>query len=149
MKFLSFLFLATVLLFSCGDSAATTEDTTEVTTEEVVLVPEAPATPSMMDKTVEAVTSVGGDITAFPAGAAVSNIEGWITELQTMDGTDEIVSNLNSLKTELMASSIDGTKVSGILATLADQTRSLSDTAPALATLADILKAGSDKLGGM
>jgi hypothetical protein len=48
-----------------------------------------------------------------------------------------------------MASSIDGTKVSGILATLADQTRSLSDTAPVLATLADILKAGSDKLGGM
>lgn len=149
MKFISLFFLATVLLFSCGDSAATMEDaTTEVVTEEVA-VPEVPATPSMLEATVEAVTSVGGDITALPAGAAVSNIEGWITKLQTMEGTEGLVGDLGSLKTELMAGSIDGKKVSGILSSLADQTRSLSAQAPALTTVADVLKAGADKLGGM
>jgi len=149
MKYLTFFFLATILAFSCGDAATTDEavvETPEMTTPEP---PAAPAAPSMLNATVDAVKSVGGDITALPAGAAVSNIDGWIAKLETMDGTEAIVGNLNELKTELTSGDIDGGAVSGILSSLADQTKELSAKAPALGAVASALQAGADKLGGM
>lgn len=152
MKYLFFLLLATVIVFSCGDANEMNNDADTVTIEtpatETPTV-EAPAVEkSMLQSTVEAVKSAGGDITALPAGAAVSNIEGWIGKLRSMDGTDAIVGELNNLKTELTAGNIDGKKVSGILSSLAEQTRGMASKAPMLGTLASALQAGADKLGG-
>jgi hypothetical protein len=102
----------------------------------------------MLQATVEAVTSVGGDITALPGSAAVGNIEGWITKLSSMEGTDAVVAELNSLKTELSSGDIDGAKVSTILSTLAEQTSDLAGDNAMLGAVANALKAGADKLGG-
>ncbi|MCX8212618.1 MAG: NAD kinase [Neolewinella sp.] len=157
MKYLSLLLLATVMMFSCGDAATTTEETTAEETTEVAApevsaeVPaEVPAevSSSILTATIDAVTSVGGDLTALPAAAAVSNIESWITKLGTMEGTEGMVADLTSLKTELAAAEIDGGKVSTLLTSLASQTKSMADTAPGLGALAGALQAGADKLGG-
>jgi hypothetical protein len=168
MKYFTLLLLATVFAFSCGDAATAMEDTAAGAADAVAETTEAAAgavidavdtaadtavdamTPekSMLQSTIEAVTSVGGDITALPAGAAVSNIEGWITKLSSMEGTEGIVTELTSLKTELSSGKIDGGKVSGILSTLAEQTKGLAGDNKMLATVAGALQAGADKLGG-
>lgn len=148
MKYISLFLLATVLFFSCGDTAPAAEETTTETMETTAPEAPAPMPKSMLESTVEAVQSVGGDITALPAGAAVSNIEGWIAKLETMDGTEGIVGNLTALKTELTADSIDGAKVSTLLSSLAGQTKELAASAPALGAVAGALQAGADKLGG-
>lgn len=164
MKYFTLLLLATVFAFSCGDAATAMEDTAAGAADAVAETTKAAAgavtdaadtavdamTPekSMLQSTIEAVTSVGGDITALPAGAAVSNIEGWITKLGSMEGTEGIVTELTSLKTELSSGKIDGGKVSGILSTLAEQTKGLAGDNKMLATVASALQAGADKLGG-
>lgn len=98
--------------------------------------------------TIDAVKSVGGDITALPAEAAVGNINTWITKLSSMEGTEDIVGSLGNLKTELTSGKIDGGKVSGILSELAEQTRELGKGNPALGTIASALDAGAKKLAG-
>ena len=65
-----------------------------------------------------------------------------------MDGTDEIVSDLNELKTELTADNIDGGAVSELLSSLADETRELGGDNMGLSTLARALDAGAQKLSG-
>lgn len=161
MKYFTLFFLATILAFSCGDAATAIEDTaasaaetagnaagtaTEAAGDAVdAVTPEK----SMLQSTVEAVQSVGGDITALPASAAVSNIEGWIAKLGTMDGTEGVVTELNSLKTELSSGDINGSKVSAILSTLAEQTKSLAGDNAMLGAVAGALQSGADKLGGM
>ncbi len=65
-----------------------------------------------------------------------------------MDGTDGIVNNLQSLKSELTAGSIDGGKVSNLLSTLATQTREVGQGNAGLSTLASALEAGARKLAG-
>lgn len=149
--------------FSCGDAAtaveeaaaeAPTEVAAEAPTEAAAEAPtEAAAEPeaapkSMLQSTVEAVTSIGGDITALPADAAVGNIEGWITKLSSMDGTEAVVTQLNALKSELSSGDIDGAKVSGILSTLAEQTKGLAGDNAMLGAVASALQAGAEKLGG-
>lgn len=98
--------------------------------------------------TIDAVKSAGGDITALPAEAAVGNIDTWIGKLSSMEGTEDIVASLGSLKTELTSGDIDGGKVSGILTELASKTRELGDGNMALGTIAGALEAGAKKLGG-
>ena len=154
MKYLTLLLLAVGLVFSCGDSDKADmdgdDDTATMTTPDMADTPVAPtAANPMISSTVDAVRSAGGDLTALPAGAAVSNIDGWISKLGSMDGTDAIVGDLRSLKAELTSGDIDGGKVSGILSSLADQTRSMESKAPGLGAIASALQAGADKLGGM
>lgn len=151
MKYLILIFLATFVLFSCGGSS---EPAAEMTTEPVEVEapappPETVEVPSMLTATLNAVKSVGGDITALPAKAAVANIEGWMTKLESMDGTDAIVANLNSLKTELSSGDIDGSAVSEILSKLAIQTKELAGNSTELQAVAGALDAGAKKLSGM
>ncbi|NJC25698.1 hypothetical protein [Neolewinella antarctica] len=148
MKLFTPLLLLAFLAFSCGDNADTTVDDTMADVETTTIVEDNQPDP-MIGGTIDAVQSTGGDITALPAGAAVSNIDGWISKLSSMDGTDGIVNELQSLKTELTSGNIDGMKVSGILSSLATSTRSMESKAPGLGTIASALQAGADKLGGM
>lgn len=151
MKSFSLLFFA-LLLFACNSQPATdTTDDLDTTVDPMVeredpMVTQQPS--PQLQSTIDAVQSSGGDITALPAGAAVSNIDGWIGELRGMNGTDAIVNDLESLKTELTAGSIDGGRVSQLLSSLADQTRGLAGNTPGLSTLASALEAGAAKLGG-
>ena len=151
MKYLTLLLFA-LLVFACGDATDSTTETdlptVEESTEMEMETPAAPAMPAPeLQSTIEAVQSAGGDITALPAGAAVSNIDTWIGKLSSMDGTDGIVSDLESLKGELGAGSINGERVGELLDNLSDQTRSLGGGNAMLNTLADALEAGAEKLG--
>ena len=162
MKFLSPL-LFIFLLASCAERSNTSsmDDTsTAPTTDEMESqMPDRQSDMSNSDmdmsapspqlqQTVQAVESAGGDITALQPSTAVSNIDGWISQLEGMDGTSSIVTDLKSLKTELTAGTIDGAKVSTLLSSLSDKTEAMSDKAPGLSTLASVLQAGSDKLAG-
>ena len=73
----------------------------------------------------------------------------WFVEAITV-GTDAVVDDLAALKKEfLKGGDLDGKTISGILGSMATNTRAVSDKAPGLNTLADVLEAGSKKLGGM
>ncbi len=104
---------------------------------------------SLLDQTLQAGKSAAADITTLPGSAAVQNIDGWLGELRGMDGADGIVSDLESLKQELSAPSIDGPKVSNLLFSLAEGTRSVADGNPGLETLAYLLESGGWRLEGM
>lgn len=104
---------------------------------------------SYLKETVTAVKNAGGDLTALPASAAVDNINGWIEKLGDVDGADGVVDNLTALKNELSSGDIDAGTASDVLGKLAEQTRSMEGKAPGLGTLATVLQAASDKLGGM
>jgi hypothetical protein len=153
MKYLFSLLVLSVLLVSCGETATTTAEVPETIPEVEVeaaaeMVAEMASPNPLLLGTVEAVTSVGGDLLALPANAAVGNIDSWIAKLGSMDGTEAIVSELEALKTELTAESIDGAKVSTLLSSLATSTSSLEGSAPLLGTLATVLQAAADKLAG-
>lgn len=104
---------------------------------------------SLLDQTLQAAKSAAADITTLPATAAVQNIDGWIAELRGMDGADAIVSDLEALKQELSAPTIDGNKTSDLLFNLAESTRSVAGDNPGLATLAYLLESGAWRLEGM
>ncbi|MFT5999415.1 MAG: hypothetical protein ACI81P_001873 [Neolewinella sp.] len=151
MKYLFSLLFLSVLLVSCGETATSTAEVPETMPEveaAAEMVAEMASPNPLLQGTVEAVTSVGGDLLALPAAAAVGNIDSWIAKLGSMDGTEAIVSELEALKTELTAESIDGAKVSTLLSSLATSTSSLEGSAPLLGTLATVLQAAADKLAG-
>ncbi|CAH1001184.1 hypothetical protein LEM8419_02084 [Neolewinella maritima] len=107
------------------------------------------ASSSLLDQTLAAVKAKAVDITTLSVPTATKNIDSWITELRGMDDTDEMIGELENLKTELMAPSIDGEKVSDILFSLADDTRDMAGDNKSLAVLAYALEAGGWRLEGM
>ena len=153
-----FSLLFALMLFSCGESTTANMNETDTTMEtdemETTTMPDrqnpvnTEANSQQLQSTISAVESAGGDITALQPTTAVSNIDSWISELSNMDGTDEIVSDLNELKTELTADNIDGGAVSELLSSLADETRELGGDNMGLSTLARALDAGAQKLAG-
>ena len=165
MKILSTLFLA-MLLFACGERPTATTDDMDTTDEMETTMPDRQNPVNDMDdmddmdmtstaageqtlqSTVSAVESAGGDITALAPATAVSNIDTWISTLSGMDGTDQLVSDLNSLKTELTAETVDGPAVSELLSNLASETREVGNGNAGLNALASALDAGAAKLGG-
>ncbi len=102
-----------------------------------------------INETVDAVNGVGGDITALPAGTAVSVIDAWSNKLSGMPGTEGMVGDLNSLKMELTAGNIDGKKVGALLSKLGTETAAMAPDNAALGGLASALSAGGSKLSGM
>jgi hypothetical protein len=143
------LLVFSLILFTCGTNDSAVEAMADASEEVDVAATAAKAeATNHLKNTIEAAQSVGGDITALPTAAAANNINGWITKLIDVDGADGVVNGLAMLKKELMQESIDGDSVSTILADLANETRTMSDRAPALNTLANVLEAGSKKLAG-
>ncbi|WP_116126233.1 hypothetical protein [Lewinella sp. IMCC34183] len=104
---------------------------------------------SLLDQTLSAAKGKAADITTLPVSAATQNIDGWIAELRGMDGADGLVEDLESLKTELGAPSIDGEKVSDLLFEMAESTRSMAGDNQGLAVLAYLLESGGWRLEGM
>ncbi|WP_157500819.1 hypothetical protein [Lewinella sp. 4G2] len=153
MRFLSFLFLA-LLVTACGETESMKDAANDnmAAASEMVDTEAAAAKAegaNLLQSTIQAVQSAGGDITALSPDVATSNIESWMGKLKGVEGADGVVSGLSNLKNELTAGSIDGSKVSGILSGLATEVRGMSGEMPALNTLASALDAGAKKLGGM
>lgn len=154
MKYLTLLTFS-ALLFACGGQSTESaeemnEDATdaagEIATEAVTARTDAS---TFLSSTLQAVTAAGGDITALPAEDAAANINGWISRLSRVDGTEKIVEDLARLKTEFMigdGEDLNGESISRILTSMADHTRDISEGAPMLKTLANALEAGALKL---
>jgi hypothetical protein len=103
----------------------------------------------LLSQTLQAGKSKMGDLTTLAPATAVSNIDGWIAKLSGMDGTEDMVEELNTLKMELGKPSIDGSKVSDILMDLSEETRDMGDGNAGLETLAYLLEAGAWRLKEM
>ena len=102
----------------------------------------------LLPQTLQAVAGNEADLTKLPGSAAVSNIDSWLNKLRGMNGTDAIVRDLEMLKMELGAASIDGSKVSGILFGLAEKVRGVGSGNDGLEALAYALEAGGWRLKG-
>lgn len=101
-----------------------------------------------VDGTLDAAQAAGGLIELSPA-VAVSNIDGWIARLSAMDGTDGIVSDLRTLKSQLQASSLDGMAIGRTLEDLGEQTLALATPGSELASLGGALEGAGEMLTGM
>lgn len=114
--------------------------------------PMAPADPMAGDVTVDGTNAaIGTDITALPAAAALSNIDGWIAKLEG-DQFAPVRANLETLKLDLAAQPMDGAKIGATLSMLGEQTTAAAATASSssqagLQQLGASLSAAGAKLG--
>lgn len=153
---LFFLLALCLTVFACGESTDADVDTQtaaeemadETATRVVTANTEAM---TFLSTTVQAVQDAGGDITALSPEAATSNVNGWISKLEGVEGAEPILEDLANLKKEFMLGSdgeLNGGNISLILASMADNTRAVSDKAKGLDMLANVLDAGAEKLAG-
>ena len=98
--------------------------------------------------TVDAVTEAGG-LTNLAAGAAIDNIDGWIAQLQANPDFAPVVTDLETLKTQLQASPIDGMAVGETLQRLGEATTGAAGGDSALETLGTTLTEAGNQLTGM
>ena len=143
MKYLS-LFLFAILLAACGNTSEATVDNSEPTMEQM----DADDPGTTLQATIDAVQANGGDITALPADAALSNIDTWMDQLEGVEGAEKVTGNLESLRETLSESPINGQLAGMQLISLAEDTRQVGGSTPGLSTLASALQSGGEKLTG-
>ena len=80
----------------------------------------APVTDVTAEGTVEAVQAAGG-LTSLPGEAAISNIDGWIAQLDGNPDFAPVVEDLQLLRGQLQESPIDGAAVGATLQRLGDR----------------------------
>ena len=130
-------------LAACGNDTETATTEPMTTTEPMAPAtdPMAPADPMANDVTVDGTNAaIGSDITALPAAAALANINGWIAKLEG-DQFADLRASLETLKLDLAAQPMDGTKIGATLSTLGTQTTA------AAAGASSSSKAGLEQLG--
>lgn len=162
-RFLSFLSFALVVgLVGCASETETTEPAADAETEVVDPAPvaddmatddmaaddAAPADEVTLDGTIAAVPE--GGITAIPAGAALDNINGWITQLDGAEFTNaaEIRQGLMDLRDQLQADPLDGAAIGATLTNLGTWTAEAAPDNEQIQTLAGALTAGGSALTG-
>ena len=151
--------LALLLPFAACTSepdTVTTDETVIETTDPVVTPDPMMDDPSMNDGTmsdvtaqgtVDAVTNAGG-LTSLSVPAATQNIDGWIAQLEGNPDFAPLVEDLRTLKTQLMASPIDGSSVGGTLQRLGSATTGAAGGDSALEALGSTLTSAGDQLAG-
>lgn len=98
--------------------------------------------------TVDAVTEAGG-LTSLAPGAAVDNIDAWIARLEGNPDFAPVVEDLETLKSQLQASPIDGAAVGATLQSLGAATTEAAAGDGALETLGTTLTDAGNSLAGM
>ncbi len=141
MKYLSLILLAG-LFAACGDGSEATVENPEPTPEQQ----DTDNPTATLDATVNAVKANGGDITALPGDAAVSNIDTWMEQLDGVDGADKVTGNLEALRETLTESPINGQLAGMQLISLAEDTRQVGGSTAGISALVSALKAGGEKL---
>ena len=107
---------------------------------------------SELDGTIDALS---GGLTSLSPTTAVSNIEGWETQLQAT-GKPELTSiaeDLGALRAELTSGKLDGSAIGKLLTKLGSATTSVAGSAEAasqskLSTLGSLLTKAGSALGG-
>lgn len=146
-----FALLLPIALFSCknNEAEAVVEDVAVETTEaatEMNAMPEADAAMVSINETMTAITNAGG-LTSMSPDAAVAAIDGWASKLQGQPGAENIVANLNELKTQLTSGNINGAVVGDLLTKLGTETAALAPDNMALQGLATTLQQAGASLG--
>ncbi len=153
MNRLSLFALAFLLpLAACETEPDTVEQTDVIIEEPVAMDPVEPmaepmATDVTAQGTVDAVTAAGG-LTSLAPGAAVSNIDGWIAQLQGNPDFAPVVTDLETLKTQLTSSPLDGSAIGATLQSLGAATTGAAGGDSALETLGSTLTSAGDQLAG-
>ncbi|WP_143537759.1 hypothetical protein [Rubrivirga marina] len=98
--------------------------------------------------TVDAVTEAGG-LTSLAPAAAVSNIDAWIDRLEGNPDFAPVVADLETLRSQLQASPIDGAAVGATLQSLGQATTAAAAGDGALETLGTTLTDAGNSLAGM
>jgi hypothetical protein len=98
--------------------------------------------------TVDAVTEAGG-LTNLAPGAAVDNIDAWIARLEGNADFAPVVEDLETLKSQLQASPIDGAAVGATLQSLGEATTAAAAGDGALETLGTTLTDAGNSLAGL
>ena len=156
MNRFSLLALALLLpLAACADdvdTVDTVDDPNVVVTDPVVDDPMMDD--DMMDAdvtaqgTVDAVTDAGG-LTSLAPTAAVSNIDGWIAQLQGNPDFAPVVTDLEMLKTQLTTDPLDGSAIGQTLQRLGEATTGAAGGDSGLETLGSTLSSAGNELVGM
>ena len=147
MKYFSLLAFAFLLAACAGNNDATTvEDENRVESEDTDMTDPDPT--ATVESTLSAVQTHGGDLTALPLDMATENIGIWINRLRGKEGTDQVIRDLELLQSELGAGTIDGAKVSSLLSSLAEQTRTVAKGQEGSGRLVEALEAGARRLQG-
>ncbi len=107
----------------------------------------APATDVTAEGTVEAVQAAGG-LTSLPGEAAISNIDGWIAQLDGNPDFAPVVEDLQLLRGQLQESPIDGAAVGATLQRLGEATSAAAGDNASLQTLGSALTEGGNALTG-
>lgn len=97
------------------------------------------------------ITTLEEGLTNIPLGAAVANIEGWQSTLQTSNETalQNLSVQLGELSEALQAETIDGEEVSRLLVSLGEGTSAVAAGDEELARLGTLLsEAGGSLMGG-
>ena len=101
------------------------------------------------------ISALSGGITALNPATAVSNIEGWESQLQATGkpALTSIAQDLGALRKELTSGSLDGAAIGKLLSRLGQQTTSTAAGAEAaskdkLTTLGSLLTKAGGALGG-
>lgn len=110
-------------------SACAGDAEVEPVVEEPVVVDVEPIAPAPPDVDVAGtVSALEGGITNLAPAAALDNINGWIAQLDGMDGADDIVEGLEELRDALGASPLDGEYIGEILSELGEETTEVAAT---------------------
>ncbi len=97
--------------------------------------------------TVDAVTEAGG-LTELAPGAAVGNIDAWIARLEGDPDFAPVVEDLETLKSQLQASPLDGAAIGATLQSLGAATTAAAGGDGALETLGTTLTDAGNALAG-
>ena len=100
----------------------------------------------LLSRTVLAANQHGADLTTLPSGAALGVIDGWINQLNSVAGGEEVIEELRELKVALSANDINGFEVGDILEDLAEETRELGGDNRSLAPLIYLLESAGQRL---
>lgn len=98
--------------------------------------------------TLDAAQSAGGLTNLAPA-TAVSNIDGWIAQLDGVPSAAPIVANLQTLRAQLQEPSLDGMAIGQTLTTLGEQTTAAAGGDVSLEQLGQALSQAGMMLMGM
>lgn len=137
-------------------AACETEEVEPIEAEPVVVDPVAPADPMTdpmapdvtVSGTLEAVQGAGG-LLELPIDAAVSNIDGWIAQLEGNPDFEPVVADLRALQSELQEPEIDGSAVGQLLVDLGTATTGAAADNAELTQLGEALTAAGNTLMGM
>ena len=156
-RFSLFALALALPLAACADDTDvvdTTDDAVVVTdpvVEDPMMTDDTTMDPMASDVTaqgtVDAVTQAGG-LTSLAPAAAVSNIDGWIAQLQGNADFAPVVTDLELLKTQLTATPLDGGAIGSTLQRLGEATTGAANGDSALETLGSTLSSAGDQLAG-